>query len=90
MSDHEYFCIHKDQFYRVQSNHQEKNISLKVIQTGPNAKDSQTSLEQISQLKKSACIRGLMVIIQLVIIIMEKDREMMLTIPTNQLVTSGW
>ena len=41
MSDHEYFCIHKDLFYIIQSTHQEDNMSFKMIQNEPNENNSQ-------------------------------------------------
>ena len=35
MSDHDFFCINKDLFDIIQSTHQEKNISLKIISNEP-------------------------------------------------------
>ena len=34
--DHDYFCIHDDIFYRIQSTHQDKNVMLKFISNEPN------------------------------------------------------
>ena len=36
MSDHEYFCIHDDIFDRIQSTHQDRNVSWRFISNEPN------------------------------------------------------
>ena len=41
VSDHECYCIHKYVFDIIQSNHQDKNISLKILSNEPNENDSQ-------------------------------------------------
>ena len=47
MSDREYFFIHGDIFDIIQSNRQDKNISLNIIPKEPNENDSQCDTTEI-------------------------------------------
>ena len=44
---HEYSCIHEDIFGRIQSYHQEKNISLNIISNEPNENGSKRYATEI-------------------------------------------
>ena len=47
LPDHEYFCIHDDIFDRIQSIHQNNNISLKIITNEPNVYQYQCDTTEI-------------------------------------------
>ena len=47
MLDHEYFFIHDDIFDRIQSTHQDNNITLNFIYNEPNENESQREVTDI-------------------------------------------